>query len=108
MGTLLRVVDGYGSDGVWVQQAVIARAVGRRLHSELQRLGDLKDRSHGRLSAPVKDVDHVGTGDDLLLKGLSASGTHRFEAIRRDHHQDVDELAISVRMTREALAKARH
>ncbi|HEY1892799.1 MAG TPA: hypothetical protein VGG63_20580 [Steroidobacteraceae bacterium] len=108
MSILLRVVEGYGSDRVWLQQAVIARAVGSRLHSELQRLGDLKDRRHRRLSAPVQDVDYVSAGDDLLLQCLSTSGTHRFQPIGGDHQQDVDELAVSVGMAGEALAKARH
>lgn len=90
------------------QQLVVAIAVGRRLHGQLQCLGYLQDRRTRSLGATVQKVHDVNTGDDLLALGHGARLAHGLKPIESDHREDVHELAIPVGVLGQALPQSGH
>ena len=50
----------------------------------------------------------MGTADDLLIERDGTGVADGLQAIEGDHREDVDELAIPIRMLGQALSQARH
>jgi len=48
------------------------------------------------------------TTGDLLLERRGAGGGYGIQTVNPDHREDIDELAVTVAVLGEALAKARH
>ena len=56
----------------------------------------------------MQEIDHVGAAGDLFLKRRGAGCSYSVKPIDRDHREDVDELAVAVRVLGQAFAQPRH
>ena len=103
------MIDRYEGHGcARAQQLVIAIAVGGRFDGQSERLGYLQRCDAERVGHPMQQVHDVRAANHLLLERRGAGVAHGVKAVDRHHGEDFDELAVTIGVLGQALAKARH